>query len=123
VVKGHICHIKLSFHSFNFPYLTMKDNLVLIDTDAGTDDALAIWLLLKAHQDPENSVKVVGVTCVNGNTAVDNVAVNVARILKASGELGKVGGHTNKKLCLTSYWGIMRIVWSCLFSGSLDPNL
>jgi len=64
----------------------MKDKFVLIDCDAGTDDALAIWMVLRAHKDPASRIQVVGVVCVNGNTSVDNVVVNVSRILNTVGE-------------------------------------
>lgn len=76
--------------SDSIPPAAPKNLPVLIDTDAGTDDALAIWMVLRAHQDPKSRIKVVGVSCVNGNTGVDNVVVNVARILGAVGEYGKV---------------------------------
>ncbi|CAG7837635.1 unnamed protein product [Allacma fusca] len=63
-----------------------EEKLVLIDTDAGTDDAWAIFMCLAAHHDPKIPLKVVGLTCVTGNTAVDNVTVNVTRTLQTVGE-------------------------------------
>jgi inosine-uridine nucleoside N-ribohydrolase len=59
---------------------------VVIDTDAGPDDAAAIFTVLNA--DKYNSdLKVIGITCVNGNTAVDNVVVNVLKTLKTVNRL------------------------------------
>ncbi|CAG7823057.1 unnamed protein product, partial [Allacma fusca] len=43
-----------------------EETLVLIDTDAGTDDAWAIFMCLAAHRDPNIPFKVVGLTCVTG---------------------------------------------------------
>jgi inosine-uridine nucleoside N-ribohydrolase len=51
---------------------------VIIDTDAGVDDAMAIaWLLSQNRQ----AVDVLGITAVAGNTTVDNVANNVLIVL------------------------------------------
>ncbi|KAK3875195.1 hypothetical protein Pcinc_019922 [Petrolisthes cinctipes] len=54
---------------------------VIIDTDAGRDDALAIFMALEAHKRRE--VEVIAITTVNGNTIVRNVNNNVQRILHA----------------------------------------
>jgi len=54
---------------------------VVIDTDAGTDDAWAIFMLLRAHQDPLHPIRIVGITTTHGNTGVDNVTINVTRTL------------------------------------------
>lgn len=60
------------------------ERLLLIDTDAGVDDAIAIFLCLSAHKNPETKLTIVGITCVSGNTYVDNVCINVTRILNAA---------------------------------------
>ena len=57
----------------------------MIDTDAGTDDAWALFMALAAHQNPDIPFRIVGFTCVQGNTSVDNVAVNVTRTLQTAG--------------------------------------
>lgn len=49
---------------------------LIIDTDCGIDDAVAIMMAL-AHPD----VKVAGITTVSGNVAVEQVSENVARLL------------------------------------------
>lgn len=54
----------------------MAQKLLVIDTDCGIDDALAIIVALAAPD-----VKVLGITCCFGNTAVDNVCQNVMRVL------------------------------------------
>ncbi|XP_023676825.1 inosine-uridine preferring nucleoside hydrolase-like [Paramormyrops kingsleyae] len=51
---------------------------VLVDVDCGVDDASAIMMALA---DPE--VQLLGITCVNGNTSVENVCRNTLRVLKA----------------------------------------
>lgn len=55
---------------------------LLLDVDCGVDDAQAIMLALAA---PE--VKILGITCVHGNTTVENVCRNVLRVLQTCGEL------------------------------------
>ncbi|XP_026120174.1 inosine-uridine preferring nucleoside hydrolase [Carassius auratus] len=54
----------------------MAQKLLIIDTDCGIDDALAIIVALAAP-----GVKVLGITCCFGNTDVDNVCQNVMRVL------------------------------------------
>ncbi|XP_048861526.1 inosine-uridine preferring nucleoside hydrolase-like [Brienomyrus brachyistius] len=51
---------------------------VLVDVDCGVDDASAIMIALA---DP--MVQLLGVTCVSGNTTVENVCRNTLRVLKA----------------------------------------
>lgn len=53
---------------------------IIVDCDAGIDDALALIILLTAHKKKEVIVK--AITCVNGNTTVDNVVKNVFRTLE-----------------------------------------
>ena len=54
---------------------------VIIDTDAGVDDAMALMVAFKAHKAGKINVK--AVTATSGNTEVDNVLVNVLRVRKA----------------------------------------
>ncbi|XP_041662237.1 inosine-uridine preferring nucleoside hydrolase isoform X1 [Cheilinus undulatus] len=55
---------------------------VLADVDCGTDDAQAIMLALAAP-----NVELLGVTCVHGNTTVENVCKNTLRVLQACNKL------------------------------------
>ncbi|XP_047227238.1 inosine-uridine preferring nucleoside hydrolase-like [Girardinichthys multiradiatus] len=55
---------------------------LLVDVDCGVDDAQAIMLALG---DP--SVEILGITCVHGNTTVENVCKNVLRVLQACRKL------------------------------------
>lgn len=61
----------------------MEKKLLIVDCDAGIDDALALVILAGAHK--VNKIKLLAVTCVNGNTGVDNVVSNVFRTLKVCG--------------------------------------
>ncbi|XP_041647490.1 inosine-uridine preferring nucleoside hydrolase [Cheilinus undulatus] len=54
----------------------MEKKQVIIDTDCGIDDAQAIMLALVAP-----NIQIVGITCVFGNAAVENVCQNVLRVL------------------------------------------
>lgn len=58
----------------------MSPQPMIIDTDAGVDDALAILMAL-AHPDFD----VVGITTLNGNVSLPNVERNVGTILNAFG--------------------------------------
>jgi len=59
-----------------------EERIVLIDTDAGLDDTLAIMMAVRAQKDPKIPIKIVGITCVFGNTTLDNVTVNVTKVLQ-----------------------------------------
>ncbi|KAL7299845.1 hypothetical protein TKK_0007179 [Trichogramma kaykai] len=54
---------------------------LLIDTDAGSDDAVALMLALKAS----DMVDVVAITCTYGNALEKNVEENVLKILTVAG--------------------------------------
>jgi inosine-uridine nucleoside N-ribohydrolase len=48
---------------------------VIIDTDAGGDDSQAI--LLAISEAKRTGKTILGITCIDGNAALDDVAVNV----------------------------------------------
>jgi pyrimidine-specific ribonucleoside hydrolase len=53
---------------------------VLLDVDTGIDDAMAI-LFAVAHPD----IEILGITCVAGNTSLENVVANTLRVLDVAG--------------------------------------
>ncbi|XP_026233066.1 nuc_hydro_CeIAG domain-containing protein [Anabas testudineus] len=55
---------------------------LLVDVDCGVDDAQAIMLALAAP-----NVEVLGITCVHGNTSVENVCKNALRVLQVCNKL------------------------------------
>ncbi|XP_040005143.1 inosine-uridine preferring nucleoside hydrolase isoform X2 [Xiphias gladius] len=55
---------------------------LLVDVDCGLDDAQAIMMALAAP-----SVELLGITCVQGNTTVENVCKNTLRVLQACKKL------------------------------------
>lgn len=72
----------------------MEKKKLIIDTDCGIDDAQAIMMALAAP-----NVEVVGVTCVFGNGAVDNVCQNVLMVLSVC----EREGVSLLKLCLNDH--------------------
>jgi inosine-uridine nucleoside N-ribohydrolase len=56
---------------------------VIVDVDAGVDDAMALLLLLAA--DNQKAIEILGITCCHGNTSVNNVCINILRLLEATG--------------------------------------
>lgn len=56
---------------------------VIIDVDVGTDDYLALLLLLYAEKNGE--IKIEAIFCSMGNTSVENVVKNVIRLLEIVG--------------------------------------
>ncbi|XP_077435700.1 nucleoside hydrolase [Vanacampus margaritifer] len=70
------------FNSFSYPEASRMKKKLLVDVDCGVDDAQAIMLALAAP-----NVDLLGVTCVHGNTTVENVCRNTLRVLQACGRL------------------------------------
>ncbi|XP_066998055.2 nucleoside hydrolase [Anabrus simplex] len=58
---------------------------LLIDTDVGSDDAMA--LVICAAAELNGKAKIEGVTCVHGNTHLDNVCINTLKVLKTINRL------------------------------------
>lgn len=58
----------------------MTRQRIIIDTDPGVDDAIALWLALAS---PE--LEVLGITVVAGNVALENTLANARRIVSLSG--------------------------------------
>ncbi|XP_029936815.1 inosine-uridine preferring nucleoside hydrolase [Myripristis murdjan] len=73
-----VCYSLPFSHSATGP--NMKK--LLVDIDTGVDDAQAVMIALSSP-----NVKVLGITCVHGNTSVDNVCKNTLRVLQACGKL------------------------------------
>ncbi|XP_026150929.1 inosine-uridine preferring nucleoside hydrolase [Mastacembelus armatus] len=55
---------------------------LLVDVDCGVDDAQAIMMALASP-----NVEILGITCVHGNTTVENVCKNVLRVLQCCNKL------------------------------------
>ena len=49
---------------------------MIIDTDVGVDDAVALMFALKF-----DNIKIIAITCIYGNTKEKNVEINVLKIL------------------------------------------
>ncbi|KAM9850670.1 inosine-uridine preferring nucleoside hydrolase isoform 2-T2 [Aulostomus maculatus] len=75
---------------------------LLADVDTGVDDAQALMLALAAP-----NVELLGVTCVNGNTTVENVCKNTLRVL-----------HVCQKLQIPVFKGAAKpILGDCIDAG------
>lgn len=61
-----------------------KTRKIIVDVDAGIDDTWALLFLLKAMDSQLCDIK--AITCVHGNTRLENVVRNVLRILKTMGK-------------------------------------
>lgn len=57
----------------------MECQKLIVDCDAGSDDALALIILIAAHK--QRRVEILAITCVAGNTELHNVINNVFRVL------------------------------------------
>lgn len=77
-----------------------KEKYLLIDTDAGSDDALALMMALSAHKDPQSPTHIVGIVCCHGNTSVENVVVNAFRTLDSFQEDKVSGKYLHAHFCL-----------------------
>lgn len=74
----------------------MTEEMLIIDTDVGVDDALAIMLALANP----TKCKVVAITCVAGNVELSRVYTNVLRILNYCKQL-QVNSRSRLMRCIT----------------------
>jgi inosine-uridine nucleoside N-ribohydrolase len=95
---------------------------IIIDTDAGVDDAAAIAWLLSQDRYP---VEVLGVTAVAGNTSVENVANNVLIVLDLVGRNDIpviVGAKAPLHQALSSIGALIHGPDGLWFAGSAHPH-
>ena len=57
-----------------------KARKIIIDTDPGIDDAMAIMIALKEHK--KGNIDILAITLVNGNSSTDNAQINILRVLE-----------------------------------------
>ncbi|XP_074648425.1 nucleoside hydrolase-like isoform X2 [Tubulanus polymorphus] len=93
---------KIKTHSESSEMTTMK---LIIDVDTGVDDAHALMMAL-AHP----NAQVLAITCVNGNTTLDNVCTNTIKLLQVCGrnDVPVYRGAESSLLgtqCLSTYHG------------------
>lgn len=64
---------------------TTQPRIIITDVDVGADDAWALFALLNAETDAHPAEhQLLAITCVTGNANVDQVAINVARVLQVA---------------------------------------
>ena len=66
----------------------MEKFYVIHDCDTGSDDAIALMMLLSQSENTGNIP--VAITCVEGNTLISDVVMNNLRVLKLFNMLGKI---------------------------------
>jgi len=76
-------YVSLSFSFLATSMANESPMKVIVDVDAGVDDAMALLLLLAA--DSQKAIEILGITCCHGNTSVNNVCINILRLLEATG--------------------------------------
>ncbi|XP_025203355.1 probable uridine nucleosidase 1 [Melanaphis sacchari] len=64
----------------------VKSDKLVIDTDAGADDAMAILLLLSVCANNNINIDIVAITCTYGNSNLRNVEKNVLKTLTIANE-------------------------------------
>ncbi|NP_001155174.1 inosine-uridine preferring nucleoside hydrolase-like precursor [Nasonia vitripennis] len=66
-----------------FIWKSVRGEKIIIDTDAGGDDAVAILMMLRfeAFKPKTSSFEIIGITCTYGNTKLENVEINVLKTL------------------------------------------
>ncbi|KAG8228827.1 hypothetical protein J437_LFUL008323 [Ladona fulva] len=60
---------------------------VIMDVDPGADDGMAILLMTSKLAKREKGINVIAITCVSGNTGIDNAVANTLKVLKTAGRL------------------------------------
>ena len=61
----------------------MERKKIIIDTDPGVDDAMAVMIALDAHQ--KGLVEVLAITLVMGNASIKDAERNILRVLEVFG--------------------------------------
>ena len=60
-----------------------KIKKIIIDTDPGVDDAMAIMIALEAHK--QDRIEVLAITLVKGNASIKDSKRNILRVLQVFG--------------------------------------
>ncbi|XP_043473440.1 probable uridine nucleosidase 2 isoform X2 [Leptopilina heterotoma] len=83
-----------------------KPKKIIIDTDAGGDDAVAILLALNYEAIHKDKIEIIAITCTHGNTEEINVEQNVLKILTVAkrDDISVYGGA--KRALINNYKGI-----------------
>jgi len=64
----------------------VKSDKLVVDTDAGGDDAMALLLLLSVCANNNTHFDIVAITCTYGNSGLSNVENNVLKTLAIANE-------------------------------------
>ncbi|XP_058797576.1 uncharacterized protein LOC131667858 [Phymastichus coffea] len=89
----------------------LRSEKIIVNTDAGADDAVGLLLLLRYEAANKNSgFQVIGITCSYGNTEENNVVTNVLRTLTVTrrGDIPVYSGATqgfNEPFSTDNYFG------------------
>lgn len=78
-----------------------KPRNIIVDVDGGSDDAWALFMLFRAMNAGLCEIK--AITCVNGNTDIENVIKNVFRVLQTVGKEHSIPVYKGASLPLMGY--------------------
>ncbi|KAL5239765.1 hypothetical protein ACI65C_007175 [Semiaphis heraclei] len=98
----------------------VKSDQLVIDTDAGADDAMAILLTISMYANSNTNFEIVAITCTYGNTHLTNVEKNVLKTLTIAKELKMTSGcrRTSLRRCISPERSARNIP---VYSGASKP--
>ena len=83
-----------------------KTQKIIIDTDPGIDDAMAIMMALKEHK--KGNINILAITLVYGNSTTDNARTNVLRVLELFDLQNQVHNRILKMYSFKEYYNDYR---------------
>ncbi|XP_008187965.1 probable uridine nucleosidase 1 [Acyrthosiphon pisum] len=86
MMKKTKCIISLGLILMTILLKRVQSNKLVIDTDGGADDAMAILLTLSVFANNNTNFDIVAITCTYGNTNLSNVEKNVLKTLTIANE-------------------------------------
>jgi len=87
VTTGFVSILTIQMYKLNLnDYTRVQSDKLVIDTDGGADDAMAILLTLSVFTNNNTNIDIVAITCTYGNTNLSSVEKNVLKTLTIANE-------------------------------------